>query len=95
MSHLIQDIARINDELYLENKRLREQQELDNELIKDLGRQLIQAHNEKRRLEDELNELRRMQQPSNASGGSSAGTVAAPLHPLPTRSSMQRPSVGD
>lgn len=95
MSHLAQDITYLNDQLFQENKKLRQQAEYDNELIANLGKRLKKADETIQRLEDELNELRRMQQPSNASGGSSAASVPATLSGSHARSPMQRPSVGD
>jgi ABC-type phosphate transport system auxiliary subunit len=69
MSIIIQDITYINDQLFLENKKLRAQAEVDDELIKDLGKRLMKANKKIAKLEAELNELR-MRQTSNPLGTS-------------------------
>jgi ABC-type phosphate transport system auxiliary subunit len=65
----MQDIAYLNDQLFLENKKLKAQAEVDDQLIKDLGKRLMKANKKIAKLEAELNELR-MRTESNPLGTS-------------------------
>jgi ABC-type phosphate transport system auxiliary subunit len=69
MSIIMQDIAYLNDQLFLENKKLKAQAEVDDQLIKDLGKRLMKANKKIAQLEAELNELR-MRTESNPLGTS-------------------------
>jgi predicted RNase H-like nuclease (RuvC/YqgF family) len=64
MSIIMQDIAYLNDQLFLENKKLKAQAEVDDQLIKDLGKRLMKANKKIAKLEAELNELRTMREES-------------------------------
>jgi ABC-type phosphate transport system auxiliary subunit len=69
MSIIMQDIAYLNDQLFLENKKLKAQAEVDDELIKDLGNRLMKANKKIAKLEAELNDMR-MRTESNPLGTS-------------------------
>jgi predicted nucleic acid-binding Zn-ribbon protein len=91
----MQDIAYLNDQLFLENKKLKAQAEVDDQLIKDLGKRLMKANKKIAKLEAELNELRGMQSESNSSSGSSTGEISGTLYGAHVRSPLRRACIGD